>query len=86
MKETEEIQIINSLSQRAKTLAFDDFVGLQKLQDDMKNAHANGLIDMGVQYQLILIFLERIDRGECDEVAERLYGIKVDRPNRNLKQ
>lgn len=82
MKETEEIEVINSLLRRSKTLAFDDFEELQRLQDDMDRACEDGLIGENVKFQMILVFLERVERGEADEVAERLYGIKVDRPNR----
>lgn len=77
MIEKKEIEMINDLVGRARVVAFDDFEGLAKLQRDMDSAFESGLIETGTKYHLIGVFLERVSRGEADEVCKRLYGIEV---------
>ena len=73
MKEELEIETINDLMHRGRTIAFDDFAGLTQLQADRDRAFDEGVIGEGVKWKLLFVMLERVFTGEADEVYEKHF-------------
>jgi hypothetical protein len=79
VNELNEIEAVDRLIKRARTLDFNDPKALTELQNERDRAVEQGLVDRSVSMKILLVLMERLQAGDGDEACEKMFGIRIKR-------